>query len=286
VLKRPWSNNQLKRVTAAIREGRDGDVEPSFSEIAAWYDSLLSELQSDLLAYLEGHWIGPEILFSARVKTIDTLRDKLRRYPNQRLNTVRDIIGLRVEADVHLRHQDALVDLVKACFEGKAEEIRTIDYRQADQFGYRAVHLELIFGEPIHARAEVQIRTALQGVWANIYERMAEIFGREIRYNEAGEIVEKWSIIRKIRKYSTEAIARIESDWTGADEWDVRLRTDPAFTEIKRKSPELEATIKSQLAHMNDARQSILEDWAKVESDLLESLQQAEQRNSQENRGG
>jgi hypothetical protein len=37
---------------------------------------------------------------------------------------------------------------------------------------------------------------------------------------------------------------------------------------------------------MNDARQSILEDWAKVESDLLESLQQAEQRNSQENRGG
>src|SRR5699024_10832968 len=35
-------------------------------------------------------------------------------------------------------------------------------------------------------RAEMQIRTALQSKWANLYETAADVFGRDIRYLHEG----------------------------------------------------------------------------------------------------
>ena len=52
------------------------------------------------------------------------------------------------------------------------------DLRNDPHSGYRAVHIWL--KQP--ARVEIQIRTHLQGRWANMYEAAADVLGREIRY--------------------------------------------------------------------------------------------------------
>ncbi|NLE78018.1 MAG: hypothetical protein GX610_00275, partial [Rhodococcus sp.] len=49
------------------------------------------------------------------------------------------------------------------------------------RFGYRAVHLEVsVFG----VQAEIQVRTGLQHLWAESMERLADRFGRGLRYGD------------------------------------------------------------------------------------------------------
>lgn len=45
------------------------------------------------------------------------------------------------------------------------------------------------------ARAEIQIRTRLQGLWANVYEKLADAFGREIRYGLLPDDAEQRELI-------------------------------------------------------------------------------------------
>lgn len=51
--------------------------------------------------------------------------------------------------------------------------------------GYRAVHVIVSIGGRF---VEIQIRTLGQDLWANVFERIADIFGRGIRYGEPPEI--------------------------------------------------------------------------------------------------
>jgi ppGpp synthetase/RelA/SpoT-type nucleotidyltranferase len=56
-----------------------------------------------------------------------------------------------------------------------------IDRRADPRAGYRAVHVVVrIDGLPV----EVQFRTELQHRWAQIFERLADEWGRQIRYDE------------------------------------------------------------------------------------------------------
>ena len=56
-----------------------------------------------------------------------------------------------------------------------------MDRRAKPSFGYRAVHVVVkVDGLPV----EVQLRTSLQDRWAQIVERMADSWGRQIRYGQ------------------------------------------------------------------------------------------------------
>lgn len=56
------------------------------------------------------------------------------------------------------------------------------DRRKRPQFGYRAVHfVPTISGRPV----EIQIRTSLQHKWAELFEKVADQWGRGIRYGES-----------------------------------------------------------------------------------------------------
>jgi ppGpp synthetase/RelA/SpoT-type nucleotidyltranferase len=57
-----------------------------------------------------------------------------------------------------------------------------IDRRLKPVQGYRAVHIVAFpDGFPI----EVQVRTRLQHDWAELFEKLADVLGRGIRYGEA-----------------------------------------------------------------------------------------------------
>ncbi len=119
-----------------------------------------------------------------RVKSVVSLKEKLRRMPKTPLERIQDVAGARLDCDVTLTQQrriaDELCDLFTEC---GATRVDLIDLRDGSHSGYRAIHLHLRFPAGF---AEVQVRTALQSRWANIYETAADIFGRQIRYLHEG----------------------------------------------------------------------------------------------------
>lgn len=119
-------------------------------------------------------------MVSGRSKTIISLKEKLRRMRETPLERIQDVAGARLDCDVTLTQQrriaDELCDLFTEC---GATRVDLIDLRDGSHSGYRAIHLHLRFPAGF---AEVQVRTALQSHWANVYESAADIFGRQIRY--------------------------------------------------------------------------------------------------------
>lgn len=110
---------------------------------------------------------------AARLKTRATLVDKLRR-DKLRLSQVQDVAGLRLT--VHDRdEQNRVASVVASLF----SESRTVDRRAEPSFGYRAVH---IVGKVVGLPVEVQVRTQGQHEWALLVERLADRWGRQIRY--------------------------------------------------------------------------------------------------------
>ena len=119
-----------------------------------------------------------------RVKSVVSLKEKLRRMPKTPLERIQDVAGARLDCDVTLTQQQriakGLYDLFTEC---GANRVDIRDLRDGSHSGYRAIHLHLRFPAGF---AEVQVRTALQSRWANIYETAADIFGRQIRYLHEG----------------------------------------------------------------------------------------------------
>ena len=115
-----------------------------------------------------------------RVKSVVSLKEKLRRMPKTPLERIQDVAGARLDCDVTLTQQQriakGLYDLFTEC---GANRVDIKDLRDGSHSGYRAIHLHLRFPAGF---AEVQVRTALQSHWANVYESAADIFGRHIRY--------------------------------------------------------------------------------------------------------
>lgn len=115
----------------------------------------------------------PGVDQTARIKTIRTLHDKLRRQPTK-LSRIQDIAGVRIVQEMDLIQQDVIVDALVREFPGA----RVIDRRASPSFGYRAVHVVVRIER---CNCEIQVRTGQQHLWAEIVERLADVWGRQIR---------------------------------------------------------------------------------------------------------
>ena len=102
------------------------------------------------------------------------MHDKLRRQPTK-LSRIQDIAGVRIVQDMDLNEQDAIVRALTAEF----RPVRVTDRRLVPSFGYRAVHVVVRVGR---CWCEIQVRTSQQHLWAEIVERLADRWGRQIRY--------------------------------------------------------------------------------------------------------
>jgi hypothetical protein len=132
------------------------------------HGAALREVQEAITVALGG------IAQTSRIKTIQTLHDKLRRQPTK-LSRMQDIAGVRIVKDMDRIEQDAIVrDLGEAFPAAKIQ-----DRRGMPSFGYRAVHVIVRRGR---CSVEIQVRTRAQDLWAQIVERLGDVWGREIRY--------------------------------------------------------------------------------------------------------
>ena len=155
-------------------------AQPSYSDFLVWYDDLQAAVQKKLrrldLSSLLG---GQPLRITGRAKTIDTLRQKLLAHPTWALPSIYDIAGVRIEAEMNLLTQDAVASLVAGELGCNFHEVAS-DTRATPHSGYRALHLRV---PSAAGRFEVQVRTAAQGEWANLYEHLGDKYGRGIRYD-------------------------------------------------------------------------------------------------------
>jgi ppGpp synthetase/RelA/SpoT-type nucleotidyltranferase len=206
----PWGSRQLRRLGVAIRDEQPAEDAPSYSDVMLWYDDLGAAVQSVLRGLDWGSLVdgrpAPEI--SSRAKTIDTLRDKLRRDPKTPLSSVQDVAGVRFEAEMTLEEQDIVARAIAQAF--GQDETCIHDLREHPRYGYRAVHVWLRLRG---GRVEVQVRTHIQGAWANAYEALADVAGREIRYGQKPTISvpELEQLVRRLQELSIREAAALEA---------------------------------------------------------------------------
>ncbi|MDQ0755779.1 hypothetical protein [Arthrobacter sp. B3I4] len=203
----PWTTNQLKKLGFCIRDEMPiPDSLPSYDEVMVFYNDLAADTQAKIRGLDWAPLLGdrvPEV--TSRPKTIDTLRQKLQRDRSTPLPSVQDVAGVRFEAEMTLDEQDAVATAIAGYFD---HDLKTCirDMRNDPHSGYRAVHLWL----RLPGRVEVQIRTHLQGQWANTYEAMADVLGREIRYDEVPKDEAAMRLVDSLQKLSSDGIGVLE----------------------------------------------------------------------------
>lgn len=117
---------------------------------------------------------------ASRVKTTGSIVEKLQRGVVG-LATMHDVAGARIVVDVCRSTQDGLATSLAELFPADPKAARLVDRRAVPTAGYRAVHVVVMVGG---LRCELQLRTRLQHLWAELLEACADRWGRHVRYGE------------------------------------------------------------------------------------------------------
>ena len=208
---RPGSLNQLKRLGDAIRDDDAAAYRGlHYNEVWGWCNELVAAAVRDItdldLARLLDQ--PTNVSVTGRAKIRQTVREKLQRRRNEKLPSIQDLAGVRVEADMTLTDQDRLIEAIRLRFNQDEEAVH--DLRDGTHAGYRGVHLWVRLNEPRGAWFEVQVRTELQGRWANMFEALADVYGRGIRYGEEAATSEAQEIVEMAQRLATTQLAAVE----------------------------------------------------------------------------
>lgn len=201
---KPWTGASIKALRDEIARGGEEVPGLSYQAVYVWYSQVLLDIVDRLNRIDYPGIIGKRPEISFRVKTVDTLRDKLIRQDNTPLFRIHDIIGARITADMSLAQQDDVVDAIASLF----PKHQISDMREHPHSGYRAVHV--IARLPRGIFAEIQVRTLLQDAWANCYEALADRFGRRIRYEQLPGDKGLRGVVESMQELSL-AIGKLES---------------------------------------------------------------------------
>lgn len=146
----------------------------SFREVLNDYSDALGIAVTRARAVLD---VSP----TSRIKSLGTTLEKLERNNGSGLKSMQDLAGMRIVDGISRTQQDELVSSLVALFSEEAKPPKVIDRRSNPSHGYRAVHI-IVFPDDIPV--EIQVRTVLQHEWANMFEKLADVVGRGIRYGE------------------------------------------------------------------------------------------------------
>jgi ppGpp synthetase/RelA/SpoT-type nucleotidyltranferase len=196
----PISGSQLKKLTRRLRDGAETPEDlHTLADVLIYYRQVLERAHTDV-ARLCAETPAHTEPMAPRVKTLRTTLQKLHRQPDlHSLAQIRDLAGLRVVVHGTRADQDDFVARVVARLPD-ARPTKVIDRRLDPRAGYRAVHIE-VRREGI--LLEVQVRTALQHQWAELFERTADRLGRGLRYDEPVQLTpEAETLVRTLNERS------------------------------------------------------------------------------------
>jgi ppGpp synthetase/RelA/SpoT-type nucleotidyltranferase len=174
---------------------------------------------------------------TGRTKSNLSIERKVVRESHLRLSQMQDIEGCRIVVPDHESQQVHLM-IAEALF----SDAKVDDRRERPSHGYRAVHVIVT----VDRRAvEVQIRTILQDLWAQLCERLAdELNEPDIKYGGGSPKV------RQSLRVASERIAEIEKGEQAIFIIDAQLDLDPASVsqEIKDLLPSARGEIDANRA--------------------------------------
>jgi putative GTP pyrophosphokinase len=167
-VEKPLSKARIDRLGEQLRRETYGEAELRLLDeyrrgFGGAYDAVVETIQRVL-----------EVPVSGRpAKSTTSIIEKLKR-ESIRLSQMQDIAGCRcVVSDV--RGQDDAIVSIRSAF----QKLTIQDRRAKPSHGYRAVHVIVRdSGKPI----EVQVRTQLQHVWAEMSEKYADVIDPAIKY--------------------------------------------------------------------------------------------------------
>jgi putative GTP pyrophosphokinase len=192
-----FSNSQIDRLGRNLRTGPVTDANIRFLDayrrsFVSSYQYVISEIRTNLGLEPTGR----------PAKSTRAIAEKLRR-ETIRLSQIQDIAGCRIVVADSQAQENALASLSRLF-----PEANIVDRRETPSYGYRAVHLiPRIEACPI----EIQLRTALQHLWAELSEKLADITVPEVKYGGGSDE------IRSLLAQLSEAIV-------GAEMLEARLR--------------------------------------------------------------
>ncbi len=162
------SHSQVDRLGDALRGSKPTvtdlkDLDAFRRTFGPSYDFVMATLRSELGLEPTGR----------PAKSTSAIREKLVR-ESIRLSQMQDIAGCRVIVS-NIVNQDELLESMKRVF----ADSEIVDRRIKPSHGYRAVHMVVR-----HAgkRVEIQIRSRLQHLWAELSERAADVLDPAIKY--------------------------------------------------------------------------------------------------------
>jgi len=242
----PVSNSQIDRVGDRFRadDQVDDDDRTIFDSYRADFAPALREVWE-----IVGRETG--LAPGSRLKTLETVVLKLKRQ-RTRLSQVSDIAGCRVVVET-MDDQDEVVSRLRELFSG----CQVKDFRDEPQWGYRAVHL--IVKAPDGHLVEIQVRTRIQNIWANVSEAIAYSIDMDIKYGGGPEIARE--ILRRLSEL-------------GRTTDDQRVNTRA----LRRKQDEVEAAVESLLPGVALPPNATPEGRARMRAELerIESLVQSQ----------
>ena len=261
----PWKTKQLRKLGEYIRDGVEVPPGlPAYDDVMLFYSDVAAEAQETIQGIDWSDLLGTRPFeVTSRPKTIDTLRQKLNRDHSTPLPSIQDIAGVRFEAEMSLDEQDAVANAIAGVF-GQELSDCVRDLRLTPRSGYRAVHLWL----RLPVRVEVQIRTHLQSSWANMYESLADVVGRGIRYGELPATSSAAGLVKKLQALSIENISTLEAsrnkilslEHASNRAWDA-VRRLPAGTreqiEMREDATELQESVESLRVTVADSEKTV-----------------------------
>ncbi|MBI5765355.1 MAG: hypothetical protein HZA51_17725 [Planctomycetes bacterium] len=149
--------------------------------------------------------LGYEATGRAEKSTISII-DKLRR-ESVRLSQMQDIAGCRIVVST-IADQDELASKLTNVLPNAT----LIDRRQTPSHGYRAVH---IIAEVEGFHVEIQIRTEIQHLWAEVSERLSDLVSTDIKYGGGPE--ECRDLLRSTSISVASCESRTSFQYLGAD---------------------------------------------------------------------
>jgi ppGpp synthetase/RelA/SpoT-type nucleotidyltranferase len=113
-------------------------------------------------------------------KSTTSISEKLRR-ESIRLTQIQDIAGCRLTV-IDIAEQDTVVQSLNNLF----DKTIVVDRRQQPSHGYRAIH---VIASCLDKMIEIQVRTSLQHLWAELSEKLSDIVDPAIKYGAGDEAV-------------------------------------------------------------------------------------------------
>ena len=125
-------------------------------------------------------------------KSTTSIIEKLQR-ESIRLTQIQDIAGCRIVVP-GIVEQQTTIESLNRLFESTV----TVDRRERPSHGYRAVHIIVKSGEHL---IEIQIRSSLQHIWAELSEKSADLIDPAIKYGKGDE-----TTVAQLQKLSTSIV--------------------------------------------------------------------------------